>query len=471
MWRHPHQGKRVLSTLCILLCSATAGNVFAQQKGRLPSVVDKVEAAIESDDFFLAESLLNQNTKSFSNTDPRHLLLKGLVAKGMYRLDEAEELLKEALRKNEAYGDALFEMALLLMERKNWKDAEVLLILASESPQLSARRQKSLPYYQGVVLFESGRIFDSKNSFLRLGWTQALDPALEQSSKAYLSRVARVRPWGFVTPVSYQYESNMLGLAEGAALPQNVTQRNGSKAIAGVFYSLGGLWGAKPGEGPFGVGSRLMSIVNMPRSFKTLDVLLLEQEINWSHFLGERWGMLRLATLANGVNLGGKWMTASAVLKTSIQETELSTGFERDLQKTAQSDRSATLIRATSEYPLWARGNLALSLPAELGSRLPVDKNKLGETRTDVSLAPSLSFMPHRRLSLKWGEKFSYESVASKAAASYGLVRLNSGFNASFTWQPHLVLSSGMAYELESNTTTKAKVKKATASVSFLGLF
>jgi hypothetical protein len=214
-----------------------------------------------------------------------------------------------------------------------------------------------------------------------------------------------------------------------------------------------------------------MSIVNMPRSFKTLDVLLLEQEINWSHFLGERWGMLRLATLANGVNLGGKWMTASAVLKTSIQETELSTGFERDLQKTAQSDRSATLIRATSEYPLWARGNLALSLPAELGSRLPVDKNKLGETRTDVSLAPSLSFMPHRRLSLKWGEKFSYESVASKAAASYGLVRLNSGFNASFTWQPHLVLSSGMAYELESNTTTKAKVKKATASVSFLGLF
>jgi tetratricopeptide (TPR) repeat protein len=471
MSRPPLRGRHCLQSVCALLSLGCVGNVFAQQKGKIVGVIEKVESAIENDDFFLAESLLKQNPKSFSNSEPRHLLLRALVAKGMYQLDEAENLLKDALRRNEKYGDALFEMALLLMERKNWKDAEVLLSIAADSPQLSVRRQASLPYYQGVVLFESGRIFDSKNSFLRLGWTQALDPAFEQSSKAYLSRVARVRPWGFVTPISYQYESNLLGLPDGAALPQSYSQRSGSKLITGVFYSLGGLWGAKQAEGPFGIGTRVMSIVNLPRSFRTIDVLLLEQEFNWSRFLGERWGMLRLATLANSVNLGGKWVTSSVVLKTSILETELSTGFEMDLQKSASNDRSVSLIRGMRDFTLWTGGKWAVNLPAEGGLRLPKDKSNLVETRLDVSAAPSLSFTPHRRVSLKWAEKLSYDRVSSQAAASYGLFRLNSGLNVSFTFQPYLVLSSGVSYETETNTLTEAKVKKTSASVSFLGLF
>ncbi|MBM3381122.1 MAG: tetratricopeptide repeat protein [Betaproteobacteria bacterium] len=429
-----------------------------------------IETALENEDFFEAEGLLKQVTESVLKEDPKFLFYQAVVAKGLYRLNDAESLLKQSLRKDKSDGDALFEMALLLMEKKKWKDAEVLLYLAGNERSLSQRRQVLLPYYLGVASFESGKIFSARNSFSRLNWANALDPALEQSASAFLGRIARVRPWSIIAPLTWQYESNMLGISEATPLPEGYSQRQGSKVTAGLFTQWNGLGGESSGEGPWGLALRLLSIRALPDEFKALNVLFIEPELNWSRFLGERWGMFKWAAVANRISVGGEATTASGLLRLTFLEAEASAGYEADLQKSSTSNRSVFLLRVSREWPVWARGSLSLGLPVELGARIPTDKQELGEQRLDAALAPALSWTPMRRVSVKLSEKLAYESVSTASNATVSFLRNTPGLTISYIAQPYLVLSSSVAYELEKKSSDADSLKKASASISILGL-
>jgi hypothetical protein len=492
MWRQRRRGDVFVPGLVCFLGCLLPGSIFAQSMGstgsptptditsavrpsalkrsQLAALRKAVEAAIENEDFFEAEARLKQVDAATLKDDQKFLFYQAVVAKGLYRLAEAEDFLKQSLRKDKNNGDALFEMALLLMEKKKWKDAEVLLYLAGDSPALSSKRQTLLPYYIGVASFESGKIFSARNSFSRLNWANALDPALEQSAGAFLGRIARIRPWSIIAPLTYQYESNMLGISESTPLPDGYSQRHGSKIVAGVFTNWNGLGGANPGDGPWGLSLRLLNIHALPDEFRSLNVLFVEPEVNWSRFLGERWGLVKSAAVANRVSVGGKAATASGLLRVTFLETEATAGYEADLQKSSTSDRSVYILRLSREWPLWARGTLSLALPSEMGARLPVDKENPGEQRIDVSLAPALSWIPLRRMSLRFSEKFAYERVSEATNPSYSLLKTTPALTLSFIAQPYLVVSGSFSYELEKRTGEANAVKKASASISVLGV-
>jgi tetratricopeptide (TPR) repeat protein len=492
MWRQRQERSLLVSGVMILPGILYAGNLHAETAMRtgkvsspnsLPATqqqpVEKItpgllqnaiEKSLENEDFFEAEALLKQAPEATLKENAKFLFYRAVVAKGLYRLNEAETLLKLSLRKDKNDGDALFEMALLLMEKKRWRDAEVLLHLASEAQGLSARRQSMLPYYLGVASFESGKIFSARNSFSRLNWANSLDPALEQSAGAFLGRIARIRPWSLIVPLTYQYESNMLGIPEATALPEGYSQRQGSKLIAGAFTSWNGLGGTNPGEGPWGLALRLLTIRALPEQFRALNVLFIEPELNWSRFLGEKWGMLKWAAVANRVSAGGKAMTASGLLRVTFLETEATAGFEADLQKSQSSERSAYVMRLSREWPLWTKGPLTVGLPTELGAKIPVDKKRLGEQRLDAVLAPSLGWTLTRRASLKVGEKFAYERVSDALSSTYSLIRNTPSLTLSFTAEPYLVLSSSFSFEFEKKSNDPNTVKKASASFSVLGI-
>ena len=470
MQRRPLVNRKALVLSIASFVQVSFAPAFAQQTEPMQKSYKAIEKALEIDDFFKAEELLKAIPEKQLNGQPRVLVLRALVAKGLYRLDEAEFLLKTALRKNEKYGDALFELALILMEKKNWKDAEVLLYLAGESENLSKGRKSSLPYYLGVVSFESGNVFDARNSFVRLNWRSALDPALEQSAGAYLSRIARVRPWSVVLPLTYQYESNILGIADGATLPENYSQRSGSKLIAGSFFNLSGLGGMTQGEGPWGLGLRLLASKSIPEQFTALNLVFVEPEANWSKFLGERLGIFKLAAVANWVSLGGKAATSSLLLKSTLFETDLSFGYEADLQKNSLLNRSSVFVRGFREAQLWTSSGWGLTMPVEAGARIPIDKNKPGEYRTDFALTPALSWSPQRRVAFKLSEKLGIERITDTQTSAYLLLKNSPGFTLSFTVQPYLVVSGSFSHEWEKNTGQNVMVKKGLASLSLLGL-
>jgi len=85
-------------------------------------------------------------------------------------------------------------------------------------------------------------------------------------------------------------------------------------------------------------------------------------------------------------------------------------------------------------------------------------------------LAPALSWTPMRRVSVKLSEKLAYESVSTASNATVSFLRNTPGLTISYIAQPYLVLSSSVAYELEKKSSDADSLKKASASISILGL-
>ncbi|MEN9811227.1 MAG: hypothetical protein RLZZ488_2794 [Pseudomonadota bacterium] len=439
----------------------------SQQKQQ---TLKKIEELLDQENIFEARDLLRVFSEKEIEKNPRLLVCKALILKGLYKTDESFELLRQALKLDEDFAPAQYETALILMERKQWIDADVLLRLAAAADDLSGQRRLLLPYYLGVIAFETGRLFDSRSSFVRLTWNDSLDPALQQSAAAFMSRIARQRPWTLVSPLSYQYETNVLGLPRNSELPSTYKRRAGSKILAGMFANVEGLGGHKKGDGPFGLGLRVFGIRNMDRSFAALDVLFAEAETNWSKYAGRNLGIFKLSTTANYVRAGSKSLTSSAGLKMSLAANELNLAYEADLQKSSSADRSSALVRFFRDQALGEWGSLTLSIPFDAGYRLPLKKNP-AERKGDVSLTPSVSFALSKRSSLKLTNKVLGERTSSQllTAPQYAL-KNTAGLGLTFSLQPYLTVSSNGSYDWERNFKTQSVVQKGVVTISLLGI-
>ncbi|MEY3902376.1 MAG: hypothetical protein RL189_1682 [Pseudomonadota bacterium] len=439
----------------------------SQQKQQ---TLKKIEDLLEQENIFEARDLLRAFSDKEIEKNPRLLVCKALVLKGLYKTDESYELLRQALKLDENFAPAQYETALLLMERKQWNDADVLLRLAAGADDLSAQRRLLLPYYLGVIAFETGRLFASRSSFVRLSWNDSLDPALQQSTAAFMSRIARQRPWTLVSPLSYQYETNVLGLSRNGELPSTYKSRSGSKILAGLFANLEGIGGRKKGDGPFGLGLRVLGIRNVDRSFAALDVLFAEAETNWSKYIGRDLGIFKLSTTANYVRAGSKSLTSTAGVKTSLAANELNLAYEADLQKSSSVDRSSALVRFFRDQALGAWGSLTLNLPVDAGYRFPLKKNP-AERKGDVSLTPSLNYAINKRSSFKLSNKVLGERTSSQLLEKPQYVLRNTaGLGLTFSLQPYLTVSSSGSFEWERNIKTQSVVQKGVVTISLLGI-
>lgn len=446
-----------------------SGGKNTSQKRNRATTLRKLEEALEQEDVFTAQELLRVFSDRDIQKNPRLLVAKALVAKILYRKDEAYEILRSALKLNENFAPAQFETALILMERREWKDAEVLLRLSASADDLGRQRRQMVPYYLGVIAFETGRLFTARNSFSRLGWIDGLDPALEQSVGAFLSKIAVQRPWALIAPLTYQYDANVLGLQRGAELPAGFNRRAGYQVIAGLFGSVGGLGGSEAGSGPFGLALRLFTVQNLHQSFHPLNVLFSEAELNWSTLVVQSFGVFRTALTGNLIRAGQKSVSSAAGLKFSFLQTELNLAYEFDLQKNAEIDRSAWSARVFRDQEVFKLRGLAASIPVDAGSKIGVRSNP-DEKRYDLALSPTLTFSPNKRANIKLSEKFSYERISWREQSSESLFRSVPSLGISFSAQPFLILSVGGSFEWQKNMTTQAIVQKGVVTTSLLGI-
>lgn len=477
---------RFLTLICGLAAIASTSRALAQSsppekrggKGantvktddaKLQLKIRKLEELIEQENVFEASELLKSLSEKTISQNKRLLVAKALVAKGLYQLAEAEELLKAALKIDADDASAQFEMALILMERKEWKDADVLLRLAGQSEQLKGQRRAMLPYYMGVIAYETGRLFDARSSFTTMTWNESLDAALQQSVGVFISRISRERPWTIVAPLSLQYDSNPLGLNRAAPLPEGYAQRHVLKVIGGLFANLEGVGGDKAGAGPFGLGLRLFAVQNIEKSFSGLNVQFIESEANWSRFLGKETGVFKSALMANLIRLGGRSLSSGFSVKLSLGANELSMILDRDLQKTATKDSSAYQIRYAREQGLYSRGAFSLFVPFELAARQSVSSS-LRDRKLEFALSPGMGWTLSRRANLKVTEKFALERFLTETQSSYTLNRISSGLNFSYTIQSYLILSLGGSFDWEKNIQSASVTQKKVATTSLLGI-
>lgn len=455
------------------VCFASAESSPAESEARQWSLdselVFQLEEAVEQENFLEAAELIKKVPSPEISRAPRLLVIKALIAKGLYRQEEAFELLRAALKIDNNYAPAQFEIALILMEKKEWRDAEVLLRLAGASEQLTGQRKVMLSYYLGVIAFETGRFFEARSSFLRLNWNESLDPALQQSMNTFVSRISKQRPWTVVFPLVYQYESNILDVAQSASLPVGYTRKDGSKVVGGLFFTLEGVGFGRSAVKPFGFAGRLFALQSLDSQFRSFNVQFVESEVSWSKYLSKSLGLLKIASSVNFVRAGSRPLSLTASARATLFETDASLGYEHDLQKSAESDKSSFLMRISREQPIFRKTALTLTLPAEAGMKIPLHDNP-GENRMDVSVTPTLSYAPSKRLNLKLTEKLGLERVSTNTNSAELVFESASGANLSFTLQPFLIVSSGGSFSLKKNTDTAAVTNKTTLTLTLLGL-
>jgi tetratricopeptide (TPR) repeat protein len=428
-----------------------------------------LEEAVAQENFLEADQILQTLKKQDIESSPRLLVFKGLISKAMYRPEDAYQALRAALKLDENNPLAQFEMALILMERKQWNDAETLLRLSALSEELDDKRRQTLSYYLGVIAFETGRLFEARSSFLSLSWSEALDPAVQQSTGAFLSKISKERPWTIISPLSVQYEANALGLSRTSDTPQEYSGRGTVKLIGGLFGNLEGLGGATKGSGPWGLGLRLLAIQNLDSDFSALNIQFIESEFSWSKLLKQNAGFFKFSLLGNFIRAGARPLSSTVAVKGSVFDFETSVGLEKDLQGTSDTDRTSLVGRVSREQVLMNQGRFTLNLPFETGMRLPIKKNP-GEKKFDASLSPGLSWAFSKRLSLKLTEKVGVERNSSQIQGTYFTLKSTPALNFSYMLKPYLILSANTSFEWQQNLSSKGIVQSPIASASVLGI-
>jgi len=428
----------------------------------------ELSRAIESGDFFAAEKLLQALPQQVRQSDIEVIILEALVDKGFYRAAAARSKLKKALRLDRSNGNALFEMAVLLMEKRLWRRSEVLLRAAAASPNLSESRRRSLPYYQGVTAFESGRLFESRNHFTRLNWMDAVDFAIRRSSTSYLNDIAGKRPWSVVAPVLFQYESNVLGLDDSTALPEGYTQKGGGKVVYGLFGNYSGLGGKRRGQGPWAFSLRTIASLALERQFQSLNLLFAEAEVTWSALSAEK-NPMSVSPSVNAIQVDGKALSHSAQLKLSLNQSDVSVGFEFDATRDSTSDRSVWFSGLARTFEILQGDSFAVVQPTELAVRVPVSEEKGGEYKTDVSLSPGINWSFGKRTSLSLSDQFSWSRISGKSV-QYNIMKNGIGLKSSVSVQPFLVLGLGYEFEVAKRTDKSSFSRKSTTTLNVLGL-
>lgn len=451
------------------LAKQAAQGEEAKQAAQGEVAVEQLARAVDSGDFFEAEKIVKRIPSDIRKNDLRVLVLDALVEKGFYRTAAAYSRLKRALKMDKSHGDALFEMALLLMEKKIWRRAEVLLNAASVTSSLSDSRRKSIPYYLGVAAFESGRVFESRNHFYRLNWMENLDNTIRQSSRSYLSDIAVRRPWSVVAPVLVQHESNVLGLADGAELPSPYSKRNGSKVVYGLFGTWSDAGGSRPDQSPWTYAVRILSSQALDKEFQTLDLLFSEVELNWRRLASKQGELFKVGSAVSLVRLGGRFQTSTATLKFSSGQIDVSAGYEYDLARSSTTDRSAGVASFASGFELLQGDSYSLSSPAQLTGRLPVALDKSGEKRVELTFSPSFNWAATRRLSFTTADRVAVSRVFLETS-QYTSVKNTLGVKVSFSLQPYVALGAGYDFDLEKRTDLSQYVRKHTYTVNVLGM-
>lgn len=476
MPRQTLANKKAVAVFVFLSLLVPLTSIASEKLSADVALIEKLAGAVESGEFFEAEKIVQSLSPELRKSNPQVMVLEALVEKGFYRTGAARSGLKRALRIDRNNGDALFEMALLLMEKRLWRRAEVLLRAASTSTQLSDSRRHALPYYLGVVAFESGRIFESRNHFIRLNWMDALDYAIRQSSSTYLSDIASKRPWSVATPVLLQHESNALGLPDGEPLPEEYSRRSVGKVVYGLFGNYSGVGAAETGKqtqgqasGPWGFSLRILASNAFDKQFENLNFIFSEAEANWTTH-GQEKDVLKVGSLLNSVWVGGTVVTNAALFKLSYNQTDLSVGYELDAARDSITNRSVWVFGLSRVFELMQGDSVTVVHPVDLGVRVPVSREKLGEFRTDLTLAPGMNWYFTKRMSLNLSDQLTLSRVSGQSA-QYNILKNGIGLKTSLAIQPYLTMNAGFDYETTMRTDRTALVRKAITTISFLGLF
>ncbi|MCA2961143.1 MAG: tetratricopeptide repeat protein [Silvanigrellales bacterium] len=412
--------------------------------------------------------------------DARISYYLGLANKGTYQISAAEKFFKQAIEQKPDYADAHWQLAQMNMELKKWSDAKENLGSAEASLASDDSRRAEIPYYSGVVNFNTESTFAARNDFTRALWETNLDAALKQSSGSFLSTLGKRKNWSLVVPVGVQYDHNALGLASDEEVPAPFPKRSLLRGIAGAIYNWDTGTSATASGTYLGAGAKALAILNVPRSFKSLDALVGEVSVSQTFVSvkkGEGEGAanetsaMKLSQAITAVFVDSKLSTQTFTLGYLAGRLDLSLGFELDAVGKGDASRSAILARQGYGLTLYAAegGGLSFDADALLEERYTLKANDANGHELQLSLTPAVSLPFSARATSRLGLLVGGQYKATKPAGTV----LKAGPSLAFNYflAPWLLSVTSLGYEFNQVNPGSKGLHKPNASVMLTGLF
>ena len=172
----------------------------------------------------------------------------------------------------------------------------------------------------------------------------------------------------------------------------------------------------------------------------------------------------------NSVRVGEKALSHSVQLKLGLNQSDLTAGFEFDAAQESTTDRSVWISSFARTFEIYQGDAIVFLQPTDFGVRIPVSKEKGGENKIELNLAPGLNWYLSKRISVSLSDQISLSRVSGESV-QYNLLRNRAGLKSTWTAQPSLTPGVNYEFEISKRSNTSSLTRKSTATVSALGLF
>ena len=455
----------------------------AATNANIGDLVKQADKLLETEDYFEILGLLNP-VESRAKENPRILYLLGIANKGVYQISEAKKKFEGALALDPGLVDAHWQIMQMELEVKNWELAKSHLessedLFSSEDPRTS-----EIPYYKGVIAFNLEEGFTAKNSFTRALWEEKLDGALKQSSGSFLQNLTKAKNWSAVFPFGVQILPAQEVPADGLTDPTKPEKKLLMRGLVGAILSYDKATNASESGWYFGTGFSAISMTNVPRSFKSSDLITGELSFSQTKLSfpekastpeskeGEEQekSSLKLTQSVNQLILNSKQTSQTFKFGVNLDKWTNSVAFEQDLIE--KGDQSANAVKLATGYGLSlfaSEAGVTVDTDLGLSGKYTLRSENDPPHSLKLDVGPSLGVPLSARNSLKFGLAGGLEQRIQKVKQQAISGGASLGFNSFLT--PWLLFVPSASYDVQIETKGARKPGNLTVSLLMTALF
>ncbi len=449
-------------------------------QAQLKATVRELDTLLLRQEWFEAEGVLNHLGLGAVRSHAELAYRMGVVKKRLYEIDEAAKWFRAAIQLNPALHQPYWELAQLNLEEKQWAKAETYLAQAKGRLPPGDPLAQQVDYYEGVAEFNLGQWFSAQSSFTRALWASGLDQSLKASAESFLGALSRQKPWSLVAPVGIQYDGNPTSLPDGDALDTSVyPQKTLWRTLAGSVVSYAASAQAtRPGL-YWGASAKLISLVNYPRGYKLLDILLGQIDLSQTLLFPGPDAQTPLAPLAwkwtqslGFTRVANKPYLVTPSVQLDAGSLQIYLAYNKDLSTSGGFAADNVECKQSYSFDLGSLGAAAnpgaVTLEVVLDEKIAKNKTDFSGNSLELTLTPSYAKAHTPRLSSRTSLALDVNSVWSSTTTTTVKTTLTPGLSYFLTPQILVILQG--SYEFDLTRPSGKSVNRPGASLLFTGL-
>lgn len=461
---------------------------------KLSTLFTEVKVAIEKEDFFEVQSILNPVQERFLE-DQMVLYYLGLAAKNLYQTELAKSLLTQNLKSFPEHALTSYLLMLIAMEEEKWSEASGYLqkISPSDLPE-DGLEELEFPYYSGVVSFKTGSYYRAKNDLTRCQWSEKLDSSLKQSASALLAEIAKLKSWQTVILSGGQWDPNP-NSQTSAEIKANPPTKN-TRLIVGSIYSYDPSAAAKEEGNVWGAGAKAIGIKNFPSVYGSRNALVAEMSVS-QLFIGlpeldnppyspeEKDKAPKEPTAEEGKkkpapslqfkltqSLAGTWVAGKPANQTflfSLQKQKFNFGFSFVRDSLSKGKSNSFNMDQLLGFDVFAAGKWVLDWDFLMEQSFLVRRTKEAGNKLKLTTTPNLSYLFGPRLIGKLSLPVMGEQHL--LATPEVVYKTNPTLGTVFFLTPGLMLLTSYNYEITKDISKSRVISKPQLTGMLVGIF